>query len=331
MELGFASAPALNLLKMPYLAAHLGEGEFRERRSALHLHKVWEAARGGLHLPCLTDFDLSLIERLGGGCFLLEFESHRAPATFKYFGRELAIAVKRDLTGYPITAVPEGSLLAQLVMHCEEAVRTGKPIALDGLYSAGATEHLLYRSILLPFTRQGEKAECVLGCLRFRSVQARPALAHSMARTKSSLPARLDQVRETVSPSSVSYPEQFKNVLSRARQAALLNIESTPPTKRAGHVLIAMRTRIRRAIWPDSAVQFARSAPAIGKAILGEGHDREFALLLARRIDEQSGRYEIVSVADTALLNLAMRSACAKSQSRSDVRRKHRREPRGAA
>jgi hypothetical protein len=175
MELGFASAPALNLLKMPYLAAHLGEGEFRERRSALHLHKVWEAARGGLHLPCLTDFDLSLIERLGGGCFLLEFESHRAPATFKYFGRELAIAVKRDLTGYPITAVPEGSLLAQLVMHCEEAVRTGKPIALDGLYSAGATEHLLYRSILLPFTRQGEKAECVLGCLRFRSVQAQPS------------------------------------------------------------------------------------------------------------------------------------------------------------
>jgi len=64
---------------------------------------------------------------------------------------------------------------------------------------------------------------------------------------------------------------------------------------------------------------------------LGEGHDREFALLLARRIDDHSGRYEIVSVADTALLNLAMRSACAKSQSTRGVKNKHRRKPRGAA
>jgi hypothetical protein len=124
-----------------------------------------------------------------------------------------------------------------------------------------------------------------------------------MARTKSSLPARLDQVRETVSPSSVSYPEQFKNVLSRARQAALLNIESTPPTKRTGHVLLAMRTRIRRAIWPDSAVQFARSAPAIGKAILGERHDREFALVLARPLRNHfGGRHCLAELGDAIRL-----------------------------
>jgi len=313
MELGFG---------VPYLAAHLGEGGFRERRGALHLYKVWEAARDGHQLPRLTDFDLSLLERIGGDCFLLEFVGNGAPAKFKYFGRGLAAAVKRDLTGYPITAVPQASLLAQLVAQCEGAVQTGKPIALDGLYSAVEGEHLLYRGILLPFANEGEKTECVLGCLRSRHVQARQALAHSIARTRSLLPARLEPVRQAAGASSVAYPEQFKTALLRARQqSALLHLEKAPPTRRVEQLLSVLRTRIRQTIWPDSAVQFARSATAIGKAVLAERHHSEFALLLARRLDAQSNRYEIVSVADAALLNLAMRSACVKSQSTRRVRR----------
>ena len=65
MELGFGTAPALNLLRLPYRMAHLGESGFRERRSTLHFYKVWEAARGAKRLPCLTDFDLNLIEWFG--------------------------------------------------------------------------------------------------------------------------------------------------------------------------------------------------------------------------------------------------------------------------
>src|SRR3954452_2487831 len=153
MELGFGTAPALNLLRLPYRMAHLGESGFRERRSTLHFYKVWEAARGAKRLPCLTDFDLSLIERFGGGCFLLEFEENGAPAKFRYFGRDLAAAVQHDLTGYSIASVPQSSLLAQLIPHCAAALQSGKPLALDGVFAENAAAHLLYRSILLPFAK----------------------------------------------------------------------------------------------------------------------------------------------------------------------------------
>jgi hypothetical protein len=327
MELGFGTVPALNLLKVPYLGAHLAENDFRERRSTLHLYKLWEAARGRKQIPCLMDFDLGFIERVGGGCFLLEFEENGSPAKFKYFGRDLAAGVKRDLTGYSIAAVPQASLLAHVIAHCEEAIVGDKPVGLDGVFSQNPTEHLLYRSILLPFTKHESKAECVLGCLQFRRVPARQPIGSGIARAKP-LMLRLEQVREAQDTSSVTSPEQFKTVLSRARQqAAMLSAEETRRARRAERMLAAVHSGLRRAIWPTRAVQFVKSAPAIGKAMVPQRHSCEFALLLARRIDGEASRYEIVSITNPLLLNMALRSAFIASQKMHRRTRRRRGKP----
>src|SRR5205814_3425901 len=165
-------------------------------------------------------------------------------------------------------------------------------LALDGVFAENATAHLLYRSILLPFAKTSDKAECVLGSLQFRRVQARGRIASGVTRTKAPLPVRLEQVQPVQNLLSVTYPEQFRTALSHARQhAAKLRAEETTG---ADQIFAAMRSGMRRAIWPRRVTQCVRSAPAIGKAVLSEQHS-EFALLLARRVDATSGRYEIVS------------------------------------
>lgn len=325
MELGLGSAPGLSLFKMPYLAAHLGESDFRERRSTLYLHKVWEAARGSKQLPYLMDFDLALIERVGSACFLLEFERDAAGAKFKYFGRDLAAAVKRDLTGFSIAAVPHPSLLAHLVPHCAEVVQSGKPLVLDGVFTEDSTEHLLYRCILLPFARDGEKAECVLGSVQFRRMQATQSIASTDITRKLPLIVHTGGVNRVPSPASIAHLEQFKTALSRAReQATILNAEEATRGKQAEKILSALQRRICRAVWPANVIRFMKSAPAVGKAVM-PARDDEFALLLARCVDVKSGRYEIVAVADKALLNMAMRSAAAKLQRSRVCRRKRHR------
>jgi hypothetical protein len=326
MELGFRGASALNLLKLPFLTAHFGEGTSRERRSTLQLHKAWEAARGSKRLPSLLDFDLTLIERVGGGCFLLDFQDDGTPAKFRYFGRDLAASVQQDFTGYSVAAVQQRSLLTQLISHCAAALQSGRPIGLDGLYAESPTEHLLYRSILLPFAKGGDRAECVLGCLQSRSLQARPSIAPTMMRSKSPLTMRLEPVPKPSNASSVTYPEQFKAAVSRARQQANMEIaEGTGRAEAAERSSGVIQRNVRRAIWSEGAVQVARSAPAIGKAVL-PGRDSEFALLLARRIDGEKGRYEIVAEMPSVLLNMALRSVRARSHTSDGHARKRRRK-----
>jgi hypothetical protein len=218
----------------------------------------------------------------------------------------LAAAIQHDLTGYSIVSVPQSSLLAQLILHCAAAMRNGKPLGKDGVFAENSTTHLLYRSILLPFAKHSDEAECVLGSVRFRRVQARARRASGVTSFKAPpLPVRREKVQQAENPPPRTDPEQFRTALSQARQLAAKSAETT---KRVHQMLATIRSGMRRAIWPCRVTQYMRSAPALGKAVLSE-QQSEFVLLLARQVQTDPGRYEIVCIARPALLNIAMRSA----------------------
>ena len=101
--------------------------------------------------------------------------------------------------------------------------------------------------------------------------------------------------------------------------------DGTARAQAAERRLGVIQRNVRRAIWSEGAAQVARSAPAIGKAVL-RGCDSEFALLLARRIDGEKGRYEIVAEMPSVLLNMAMRSVRARSHTSNRHARKRRRK-----
>jgi hypothetical protein len=61
----------------------------------------------------------------------------------------------------------------------------------------------------------------------------------------------------------------------------------------------------------------ARLAPAIGRAVLAQPHDGVFAVLIARRVESEPRRYEVIAAAaDPFAVNLALRWVGRKSRKR---------------
>ena len=248
-----------------------------ERRSSLRMYKHWEAARGAATLPKLADLDLSLLEELGDACFLLMVGSEEGEPRFRYLGRDLMAQVGRDLTGRVLSDTPTSSLLARVLGHYVEATQRQKPVGISGRFQAPGGELLLYRGILLPFASEEGAVEAILGCYRWRAArQARRPMP------------------EPADP---------------AAGALLLGPNELEEKFRPGKIQ-ALKRLAQKAAWPSRALSKARSAPSLGRAVVRlDGPASEFVLLLARRSDPQSDRFDVISASGSLLLNLALRQA----------------------
>jgi hypothetical protein len=258
-----------------HLLASLGRSE---RRSSLRLYKHWDAARNGAALPKLPDFDLTLLQELGASCFLMITEPGEGAPAFRYFGRNLAFEIGRDLTGRPISEAPASSLLSRVLGHYLEAMQQHKPVGINGRFEAATGRHLLYRGILLPFSSQKGQVNAILGCYRSRQAlrSEQPAVAAVEA---SPLVLGPDELQDGCRPG------KLQALKSLARQIAL----------------------------PDRALSSVRAAPPMGKAVVRlDEPASEFVLMLGRRADGDAGRFEVVSVAGPVLLNLALRHAASR-------------------
>lgn len=263
-------SPAIHLL------ASLGKSE---RRSSLRLYKHWDAARNGASLPKLPDFDLTLLQELGASCFLIVTEPGDGAPSFRYFGRNLAAEIGRDLTGRAISDAPASSLLSRVLGHYVEAMQQHKPVGINGRFEAAPGKHLLYRGILLPFSSQAGQVNAILGCYRSRQAQRSERPATAAAVEASPLVLGPDELQDGCRPSKIQ----------------------------------ALKTLARQVAWPDRAASSLRAAPAMGKAVVRlDDAETEFVLMLGRRADGDTGRFEVVSVAGPVLLNLALRHAASR-------------------
>jgi hypothetical protein len=251
-----------------------------ERRASLRLLKHWEDARGAASVPKLADFDLAILEELGDSCFLLVVGAEDPQPGFRYFGRDLAGQIGSDLTGRGIADVPGSTLLSRVLGHYVEARQRRMPVGVHGRFEAASGRTLLYRGILLPFCSDGGEVTAVLGCYRsrapIRASQAKPG-----------------QDEPAAAPLTLS-PEQMLAGYRSGKLQAILRLA-------------------HKVAWPARVLSTARAAAPLGKATLtARQAQSEFVLLLARRVDPELNRFEVVSTAGPLLLNLAMRRAASR-------------------
>jgi hypothetical protein len=251
-----------------------------ERRASLRLLKHWEDARGAASVPKLADFDLSILEDLGDSCFLLMVGAEDPQPGFRYFGRALAAQVERDLTGRGIADVPGSTLLSRVLGHYVEALQRRMPVGVHGRFETANGNTLLYRGILLPFCSDAGEVTAILGCYRSRT------------------PIRAG--RTSAGPDESAVPP------------LTLSPEQMLAGYRSGKVQAILRLA-RKIAWPAKVLSTARAATPLGKATLTAPQSQsEFVLLLARRVDPQFNRFEVVSTAGPLLLNLALRRAASR-------------------
>jgi hypothetical protein len=229
-----------------------------ERRATLRLLKHWEAARGAASLPKLTDFDLSILEELGDSTFLLTVGTEDPEPSFRYFGRELAAQVGRDLTGRGIGHVPSSTLLSRVLGHYVETLQRRTPVGVHGRFEGASGRTLLYRGILLPFCSEESEVTALLGCYRSRTAM-RPGRARSVDE---------DPAAATLTLS----PEQMLAGYRAGKLQAIVRLA-------------------QKLAWPAKVVSRSRAAAPIRIATLkARKAGSEFVRLLAQRLDPERKR-----------------------------------------
>lgn len=141
-----------------------------ERRLVLRLLGHWRDLCGDRTSPTFEALDPASIPDMWPHCFILEGIGDGAVPVFRVVGEELAAQAGVPLVGAPITAAPSDTLAGRAVSYADEIVRTGIPVSRGGSFVNAAGNSVLYRSIILPMSDDGETMSGLLGAANCREV-----------------------------------------------------------------------------------------------------------------------------------------------------------------
>ena len=131
-----------------------------QRRLVGKLLSYWEEKRGSRPHPALHDIDPEEIPELWPSCFILDVANYRDFPYFHYLGPQLARYSGIFLSGrydWPRT------LLKKSVCHYKEALERRTPVLLEDELTQYDNRKLLFRSILLPLSDDGDTINYLLG------------------------------------------------------------------------------------------------------------------------------------------------------------------------
>jgi hypothetical protein len=139
-----------------------------ERRMVHRLLVHWRNAQGDELFPSLD----AVLERdlgdIGPSIFVLGVSDGEGEPAFERVGESFAGEVSGDLTGQPVSAAPEGTLLAQAVGYYDKVLSKKIPITTGGEFRHVQGGTVLYRSIILPLSESGGTIDFLLGAANCR-------------------------------------------------------------------------------------------------------------------------------------------------------------------
>lgn len=131
-----------------------------ERRIVWKLLRYWEERKGARNFPSLDDIDADEISELWPHCFVLDTLCLNASPYFLYLGPELA-----RLGGVFLSGERQWTktLLDKAVQNYRDTVSDEKPILSEEYLSIYDGSKIVYRSVLLPLSDDGEAVNFILG------------------------------------------------------------------------------------------------------------------------------------------------------------------------
>ena len=141
-----------------------------ERRLVLRLLAYWRSVLNDRVYPSFADIDPAQIPDIWPHCFVLELTGDRREPVFRAFGQRLTTDAKSSLIGRRVSEVPTGMLLGAAAAHVAEVLDKGVPVSRGGELPGTNQSTVLYRSILLPMSDDGESINGLLGAVNCREV-----------------------------------------------------------------------------------------------------------------------------------------------------------------
>ena len=144
-------------------------GHPAERRLVLRLLRYWRQIAGDRAMPKVADVAPDSIPDMWPNCFLLRFGTTGEPL-YDQVGSAFASELTGEVIGTPVGSTPLETLLRQATRYWDMVADKKVPISLGGEFRHRRGELLLYRSIILPLSNDGERIDHMLGAANCRSV-----------------------------------------------------------------------------------------------------------------------------------------------------------------
>lgn len=141
-----------------------------ERRFVLRLLGHWRNLCGDRRFPSFSDLDPTEIPDMWQNSFVLELPGDQAQPVFRAMGDALAENSGQSLVGHPVADAHKDTLAGVAVVYIDEVLAKAVPVSRGGEFTKEDGTKVLYRSILLPMSDDGETISGILGAANCRDV-----------------------------------------------------------------------------------------------------------------------------------------------------------------
>jgi len=168
-----------------------------ERRLTARIHAIWKKLAGN-GLPRRSQIDPADFGLDWQNCLMIDVDDVPERSRFSYVGIALRDPTWPIFDRQCISECLDGSLLELVTRHIPRVALTSNPVSFGGAAIHDETS-ILYRTVLLPLSENGDRVDGVLGAIAFREVMlsAGEAPEHPAANGHGRLP---DPVKPPRSP-----------------------------------------------------------------------------------------------------------------------------------
>jgi len=138
-----------------------------ERRLVLRLLVYWRELRGDRDFPSFADVNPEAIPDMWPHCFVLETAGAGTDAVFRAVGDDIARHFPGVIIGRRVSQVTKKSLFSVTIDYLDEVFAKRAPVSHGGEFYQDDGTHILYRSIILPMSDDGETISgllCAANC-----------------------------------------------------------------------------------------------------------------------------------------------------------------------
>ncbi len=185
------SALSTGMRSMPYLA---------NRRMGLRWLKYWEGLRGLRRVPLFADVSLDDIPEFVPYMFTLALSTSRDGLSLQFVGKELECDCGGDVTKKELSNLPPQSLLARAIQHHSKVIADRGPVTVSGKLSNMQGHEVLYRAVMLPFSRVGKKIDYIVGVITWTAILSGAAPDKSDEGANARSTATTEDAQQSVPP-----------------------------------------------------------------------------------------------------------------------------------
>ncbi|GFE75921.1 hypothetical protein [Novosphingobium sp. TCA1] len=154
-----------------------GAGAGAERRMQVRAYNFWASLLGDRAFPDAADLDPASLPDFGPHGVLLDFSDGMENPAIVWLGAALAEECGAQGAILRLEDVPSRSLLSRITDHYMQILANQAPVGFEAEFVNRHGATILYRGILLPFTRDQAAIDCIYGVINWKEQAAAPAPA----------------------------------------------------------------------------------------------------------------------------------------------------------